>query len=541
MNKPNSTSKGKKTDGRSDGLNIVLKNPCRTTGTVAGEESVIPEHLLKNTSQRQFRHLLTETIHFLRMCSMDHHGWGPAGLSTHKTESTAQSTGHDCPVTREVLLDDGPCLELSYKHQQASQKHTPPSTCGPVPQILFEVTWEFQRWGRRKVDIAYWYYQDLLTSYNLHLDSFFQRDLRLVLQRLAQLKQAQDEHDLPPSSTENPTLSLQEVYLDDESLTSDQRTLRNALFELITGLGMVQWPTHDKKKTGGHIVPTLLSLPEASVVIAKLFGFKTDIRGLDDLLGGGLVLQARSASPQEGATDSGAGHAGRASGQRAILGVIRGRFGSGKSTLAAQLAFEMARKGGAGLLLVLEQTVEEVLSQAYHYGWLPDDIQFKLVKDSSHRASTSGFWKEFQQAVAECHKKKMGVLGITRAGDASMRRFGQLLEQTTRIPYLKEYFPRFLVADPLDAVQISARDASATAVPREHMRNRTDQVLHKVTDRGVTLWLTTTDVDPDKSDGIYSFLPNLGDLEPYRLKRSSKKAGNGGGSHEAKRIFGVSG
>ena len=29
--------------------------------------------------------------------------------------------------------------------------------------------------------------------------------------------------------------------------------------------------------------------------------------------------------------------------------------------------------------------------------------------------------------------------------------------------------------------------------------------------------------------------------EPYRLKRSSKKAGNGGGSHEAKRIFGVSG
>lgn len=118
--------------------------------------------------------------------------------------------------------------------------------------------------------------------------------------------------------------------------------------------------------------------PDANVILAKIFGLKTGIVGFDDLLGGGLIVDARQRSSQE--LDE------LPSPSRAVHGVIHGLYASGKSIFAAQLAFEMARKGGAGILLVLEQSVPDVVAQYHHFGWLPDDDQFEVI----HRGNGPG-------------------------------------------------------------------------------------------------------------------------------------------------------
>ncbi|MFH1465853.1 MAG: ATPase domain-containing protein [Pseudomonadota bacterium] len=269
---------------------------------------------------------------------------------------------------------------------------------------------------------------------------------------------------------------------------------------------------------------TVSHVPSEAVLAAKLFGLKTDIAGLDDIFGGGLLVQTHAGDPEEGGAPR----------LQGTLGVVRGRFGSGKSTLAFQLGVEMARKGGLGVVMVLEQSAQEVLSQARHFGWvsghdlrldalwdgMPDE-EIKRVGQRRGLAleeSPASGEALFHAIIENCKKlgftsHQRGLLYIHRPQDATLARFRALLETFTEsMSGVERAHPlRFILVDPIDSVQLSRRQAEHVRSTQE-VRNYTEQVLRSVTQKGISLWLTTHDVDPDTKESEYSFVPNIGDV-----------------------------
>lgn len=251
------------------------------------------------------------------------------------------------------------------------------------------------RWRVRPVEIVQWYYDDLAARCRMTLRGRLQQFLRDFVTRLAILRELQDgKPDVQPTWAD---VQFSDKILDEqarfrktrkteeESEQPDQTPSlwRRALVEVCHGLGMLAWPPSWKRAEA----PRVFEIPDPSVLLAKLFGLKTAIAGLDDLTGGGLILGARTGRLDDQIDDipslapGGKQRLVPPDACQGVLGVIRGRFGTAKSTLAAQLAFEMARKGGVGVLMVLEQSPHEVISMAYHHGWLPQDGTFDLIHD----------------------------------------------------------------------------------------------------------------------------------------------------------------
>lgn len=98
----------------------------------------------------------------------------------------------------------------------------------------------------------------------------------------------------------------------------------------------------------GYIVLQVRSV-DAEYMLSNLFGLPTDIPGFDELFGGGGILLPESLPGRNEMTPGG----------RVV--VIKGRFGTGKSILSLQLAWEVARKGGASWVMPMEQSAEECL------------------------------------------------------------------------------------------------------------------------------------------------------------------------------------
>ena len=488
--------------------------------------------------QDQFRYLLRRAIAYLRRIAKKLIV-GTSGDSD-EHESTAASIEIASGLRRtdpSALSPTGRKRDVRAEFQWGSKWDEPSGgRSSEVPQILYEVTQAFQRL-RRKSDIAFWYYEDVAEHYQIALRYPLQAQMRKLLDALRVLQTAQaqvlrsrkdkekarDAKQAEPSTPQasgspleespaDPALpGLDACQFDDASLTEHERALkfgsgsliqlRDGLLEVAHALGMVRWVPRPGQ-TG--MTPRVEHVPEAAVLTAKLFGLKTDVAGLDDLLGGGLVLQTPLGRQDRQGIES----------RRGVLGVIRGRFGSGKSTLAAQLAMEMARKGGAGVLIVLEQSVQEVLAQGYHYGWLPADRPFKLFYDGGKYEHGTPE-EAFEEYVGRETNDHRGVLYIHHPEDARMSRFQQQLDSIASIKGLRpdrsRYPFRFIVADPLDAVQLSAKDAAQPG-PSQHVRNRTEQILREVNAQGFTLWLTTSDETYGDKAGIYEFLPNIGDV-----------------------------
>jgi len=83
-------------------------------------------------------------------------------------------------------------------------------------------------------------------------------------------------------------------------------------------------------------------------LISLLFGFPTDIRGLDYLFGGGGILLSNS-------------HDGAISTLPARTILIRGVCGSGKTILSLSLAAEVAARGGIAWYFAIDYTAAECL------------------------------------------------------------------------------------------------------------------------------------------------------------------------------------
>jgi circadian clock protein KaiC len=102
----------------------------------------------------------------------------------------------------------------------------------------------------------------------------------------------------------------------------------------------------------------------------------TGIRGLDDILGGGLTP--------------------------ARLYLVEGTPGSGKTTLALQFLLEGERQGEKGLYVTLSETAEELRSVAATHGWSLDGIElFELV-------SEAGLDPDLEQSVLHPAELELG-------------------------------------------------------------------------------------------------------------------------------------
>ena len=288
------------------------------------------------------------------------------------------------------------------------------------------------------------------------------------------------------------------------------------LAEVSHGLGLV-----DPRWGNEHDCPPLvLRVPEEAVLAAKIHGLKTAIEGFDDLLVGGVIpalpSKAKPSKPRQG-----------------CLGVIRGRYGTGKTTLATQLAFEMARKGGVGAILSLEQSVDEIKGQAVHFGWIPPtgaERSFELFER----------WDEFADYLRPPAKlgdtpeeagKRRGALYIEHPDDATLSSFQRRLEDIVDLEgFDQDTFPlRFIIVDPVEAVQFSSRDLTG-ATSTHRVRNRTQQILRWVTQTGASLWITTSAGHDAEHQTPYGFLPNIGDVV---IRHSLLDSGR---THERRRI-----
>lgn len=299
----------------------------------------------------------------------------------------------------------------------------------------------------------------------------------------------------------------------------------DGLIEVTHCLGMVRWKSPPDKSSDEEVsraavsdaggqseeeaeepgLLELLRVPESSVLVAKLFGLKTAIPGFDDLFGGGLIPHPstpRRSRSERWTRNTPPGPAG-------LMGVIRGRFGAGKTTLATQLAFEMAAKGGAGIVLALEQSVDAVLAQAHHFGWLPN--RDTVYMPGSDRIDEEDEVYIVTRGLREAHREGKGFLFVHNLRDSSLARLHQWLADIVGLPEFLRFTLRFLTVDPLDAALITPRDIGSRGSP-QLLRNRTQQILEEATRMGFNLWLTTSHEGDGQRDEPYSFLPNIGDV-----------------------------
>ena len=110
---------------------------------------------------------------------------------------------------------------------------------------------------------------------------------------------------------------------------------------------------------------------DAEFLISNLFGLTTEIRGFDELFGGGGIILSEDL---ENSSEPNSQSIGR-------NGLIIGRFGTGKSMLCLQIAVEVARKGGLAWIMPLEQSEEECRYTLESISALPNDKSVSVATD----------------------------------------------------------------------------------------------------------------------------------------------------------------
>ncbi|MCP4545855.1 MAG: hypothetical protein GY835_05235 [bacterium] len=500
-------------------------------------------------SQRNFRTLLDAAICFLRWITARYTLGQDAGFTINdfrhhralfKIESFEECTT-DSPKERTTLgcrtwcehplpEDDWDCQLVAEFKWKGSK----------VPQILYEITRSLSKWRRTRDDITYWYYSDVQATFGLDLNPQFQGYLRTFVSALEKpegpnsARNTEENRNLANQSIGPAALrsAILNCYLSPDSEPEEETkessftpnnfwlmrqpseapepkdfvpwNIFSGLLEVTHNLGMIRWKT--ETSTGpSQDAPASLEVvepPAATVLLAKIFGLKSSIPGFDPLFGGGLIpnpsiaIHHPTTEPIRSETE-----------KIGILGVIRGRFGSGKSTLVTQLAIDMASKGGAGVLLVLEQSVQEALGQAHHYGWLPREETIELVTDQDDMPPAR--FQHLTESMEKAERENKGVLFIHKLEDSSLSRFHQWLADITETQAFQKFPLRFIVVDPLDAVLISPKDIGGHS---QLLRNRTQQIIESATFAGFSLWLCTSHTEAEDKDNHYRFLPNIGDV-----------------------------
>ena len=173
---------------------------------------------------------------------------------------------------------------------------------------------------------------------------------------------------------------------------------------------------------------------DAEYLISKLFGLMTGIPGFDELFGGGGLLLVDKIVPRESSPFDDGRLGGR-------TGLIRGVFGTGKSLLAAQLTVEVARKGGAALVILLEQSAEEYLYALRSMRILPDERTMLVATDTFEAT-----------AHLKAGDDGRGLIIILRTNKGPFENFKEAL--VTNAVRLNPFPLRLVCVDPINSIHI---------------------------------------------------------------------------------------
>jgi KaiC/GvpD/RAD55 family RecA-like ATPase len=210
---------------------------------------------------------------------------------------------------------------------------------------------------------------------------------------------------------------------------------------------------------------------DAEYLLSNLFGMSTDIRGFDELFGGGGLILA----------DNPDNHTGEP--QRGRTVVIKGRYGTGKTLLSLQLAVEVARKGGLAWVMPLEQSAEECRYIIESMQLLHNDDSVVIADSTSAAAQVLQKSDNEHGAliILQPHKEPFEEFWKTFITDA---------EQTEKYPL------RLLSVDPINSLVIR-REKKTKSQIRAEVLNTFEQVERQ----GVNILLVTEEsTDPNKND-----------------------------------------
>jgi len=211
---------------------------------------------------------------------------------------------------------------------------------------------------------------------------------------------------------------------------------------------------------------------DAAYLLSNLFGMPTRMRGLDELFGGGGLMLTERVNDDK---------------QNSILGgrsvLIRGHFGTGKTILSLQLAVEVARKGGAAWVMLLEQSYDECRYTLEAMGALRQDASIGVASDI-----LSGY------KLLDKRDENRGVLIISRPIKDSFDDFiTELSENASR---MKNYPFRLISVDPINGIQRENRKPVV-------LRDQTVKIFEDLKSSGTNIVLVAENGSKSESDLLF--------------------------------------
>jgi KaiC/GvpD/RAD55 family RecA-like ATPase len=244
---------------------------------------------------------------------------------------------------------------------------------------------------------------------------------------------------------------------------------------------------------------------DSEYLLSHLFGLPTDIRGFDQLFGGGLMLADVISSPDVEAKRAGEPDA-ESIGARAVLTI--GAFGSGKSLLSLQMAVEVARKGGVAWVMALEQSDEECRYSLESIGTSTRDGSFEIV-----RGPASAF------LALTAPTPRSGCLIFLRPEPQGQPYRDFLDTIIKQLGWMRQYPLRLLVIDPVNAF-VDGPGQSSGDTP---LRTKTLELFEEAKKARVNVWLTSEQSEGEKNpdhfeENIADTVIHLG-VERYQLQQ----------------------
>jgi KaiC/GvpD/RAD55 family RecA-like ATPase len=220
---------------------------------------------------------------------------------------------------------------------------------------------------------------------------------------------------------------------------------------------------HNKPK---HVVLRTASV-DAEYLLARLFGLPTEIRGLDDLFGGGGLMLSEDLPGKHSVNG------------RSIL--LQGRYGTGKSALCLQLSWEVARKGGVAWVMPIEQTPEDCIRVLHTLG---DNTTVPGVNIVTQPSDMTANWKE-------------GALIILPTLKESYDDFLTILEHSSKT--MAHYPLRLLVIDPINSIHKFSKSGLT------ERRSQTFETLDKLKSHGTNLLIVSEEHSSDAEATDFGF------------------------------------